>query len=575
MESNRPARRKGFITAVFLGLLCCGLLAFWALRGLHRAPVAEVVKLVHKDIPILALDLAFTDLKGNPVPAAETRLLAGVVAKADQAKGAATCPEITGGDAPNGAISPEKRKMDDNCPKHATWYVKRHPLGLSLYFMEPAKILPLFEKEGAMKTLWESRFVQGILREPLMSGRVRAEDLGLAGLEGAFFEKLVKEALSADAILHYDFIHGNKGFVFSFVRNKCLYAAKALPIIAAKLVRSGYQVPGIEEPVLEMHVGLQRLFFCQYKERVYFANGLEALLNVVDQEAPPESDAPKTPLLLSLRAEAFLDKLVPALAGKSGLHMNLGIDFSEDSPGALRFTAGEYAKHLRPTLFKGVPASIPRDVFAAVITSFHLSPDISEEAWQELATKGPGETPAKEPQESGVAILWDLSAEERGITSVGVAIASQTAPSDAKELNHYFKNKELTAVCGGGTVYLAATNKNLLLRMQESCEHRSMSILDWERGQKSNLYASSQLSMFINPGGGLRELLLSGGAAATETTDFLPQWKQELEKAKARLYAEGKTVFGGLPILAYSGNVAPGGKTVELQGFTVKQGVSP
>lgn len=575
MESNRSAKRKTIITALLLGLLCCGLLAFWALRGLHKASVTEVAKLVHKDIPILSLDLAFTDLKGNLVAAGETRILSRVVPPVEKAANDAACPEIAGGDAPNGASYPEKRKIEDKCPKRAAWYVKRHPVGLSLFFMEPEKFLLLFEKEGSVKALWESRFVQGILREPLQSGRVRAEDLGLAGLEGAFFEKLLKEALSADAILHYDFIHGNKGFVFSFVRNKCLYAAKALPVIAAGLVRSGYQVPGIDEPVFEMHVGLQRLFFCQYKERVYFANGLEALLNVVDQEVPTENDAPKTPLILTLRAEAFLDKLVPVFAEKPRLHMNLGIDFSDNSPGLLRFDAGEYTKHLRPALFKGVPASIPQDVFAAVITSFHLSPEITDEAWQELATKGPGTTPAKEPQESGVALLWDLSAEERGITGVGVVIANQTAHGSVEKLQHFFKNKELTATCGGGTVSLAATNKSLLLRMQESCERRSLSILDWERGQKSSLYAASQLTMFMNPGGGLRELLLSGGAAATETTDFLPEWKQELEKAKARLYSEGKTLFGGLPIWGFSGNAAPGAATVELKGFTVKQGVTP
>jgi len=448
-------------------------------------------------------------------------------------------------------------------------------VGLSLFFIKPETILPLFAKEGPVKTLWESRFVQGLLREPLQSGRVRAEDLGLQGLEGAFLEKLVKEALSADGILHYDFIHGDKGFVFSFVRNKCFYAATALPVIAAKLARSGYQVPGIEEPVLEMHVGLQRFFLCQHKERVYLANGLEALLNVVDQEAPLEKDGPKTPLVLSLRAEAFLDKLVPALAGKPGFHLNLGIDFSETDPGALRFDSGKYADSLRPGLFKGVPASIPQDVFAAVVTSFHFSPGLTDEEWRELAENGVKEPAAKEPTESGVAILWDLSAEEPGITGVGVAIANQTAPGNVEELNRYFKNKELTGSCGGGTVYLAATNKNLLLRMQETCERRSMSILDLERGQKSSLYSTAQLSMLVNPGGGLRELLLAGGAAASAGTDFEPQWKQELEKAKARLYAEGKTVFGGLPILGYAGNAEPGAQTVELKGFTVKQGVSP
>lgn len=558
-----------------MGLLCGGLLVFLVLKGLHKAPVTQVVRLVHKDIPILSLDLAFTDLAGEPVPADNTRLLASGPPPIDKTPAQATCPEITGGDAPNGQSYPEKREIGDNCPKRATWYVKRHPVGLSLFFVKPETILPLFDKEGPVKTLWESRFVQGLLREPLQSSRVRAEDLGLQGLEGAFLEKLVKEAMSADGILHYDFIHGDKGFVFSFVRDKCLYAATALPVIAAKLARSGYQVPGIDEPVLEMHVGLQRFFLCLHKERAYLANGLEALLNVVDQEATLEKDAPQTPLVLSLRAEAFLDKLVPALAGKPGFHLNLGLDFSETAPGVLRFDSGKYAASLRPGLFKGVPASIPRDVFAAVVTSFHFSPELTDEQWRELATNGAKEPAAKEPTESGVAILWDLSAEEPGITGVGVAIANQTAPENVEELNRYFKNKELTAACGGGTVYLAATNKNLLLRMQETCERRSMSILDLERGQKSSLYSTAQLAMLINPGTGLRELLLAGGAAASETTDFEPQWKQELEQAKARLYAEGKTVFGGLPILGYAGNADPGARAVELQGFTVKQGVSP
>lgn len=575
MEPNRSAKRQGIITAILLGLLCCVLLAFWAWRGLQHASVSQVAELVHKDIPILSLDLAFTDLEGEAIPVAETRLLSHVGPAAEKMAGEAPCPEIIGGDAPNGQTAVDQQPLGNNCPKQAKWYVKRHPPALSLFFIKPEKILPLFATEGAVQSFWESRFVQGLLRDPLQSGRVRAEDLGLAGLEGAFLEKLAKEALAADAILHYDFIHGNKGFVFSFVRNKCAYAAKALPVIAANLVRSGYQVPGIDEPVFEMHVGLQRLFFCQYKERVYLANGLEALLNVVDQEVPLEDGAPKTPLVLSLRAEAFLDNLIPTFVGKPELHMHLGIDFSENSPGALHLDSGKYANHLRAKLFKGVPASIPRDIFAAVVTSLHLSAEMTDDEWLELAENGPGETLAGGPEESGVAIVWDLSSDEQGLTSMGVAIANQSTPESAEKLGRYFKNQELTAVCGGGTVYLAATHKNLLLRMLESCEHRSMSILDWDRGRKADLYSSSQLSMFMNPGGGLRQLLLAGGAAASDNTDLQPEWKQEMEKAKAALYQEGQTVFGRLPIVGYAGNAVLGAGTIELKGFTAQQGVSP
>jgi membrane peptidoglycan carboxypeptidase len=49
---------------------------------------------------------------------------------------------------------------------------------------------------------------------------------------------------------------------------------------------------------------------------------------------------------------------------------------------------------------------------------------------------------------------------------------------------------------------------------------------------------------------------------------------QEYEQAKEVMRQDGEKVFGGLPIFAYAGVVAPTAELVQLKGFTVKQGAS-
>ena len=106
------------------------------------------------------------------------------------------------------------------------------------------------------------------------------------------------------------------------------------------------------------------------------------------------SDAPESPIVLSVRAEAFVDNLLPVMTGRPGFTMDLGFGLSGTTPDVLCFPAGKIAGHLRPRLFKGVLAAIPHDAFAAVAASFHLPPDMSAEAWKKLATEGPGDPPA-------------------------------------------------------------------------------------------------------------------------------------------------------------------------------------
>ena len=223
MESTGTGKSKTLIKAAAVaGVLA--LILFLVYRGLHRLSLGALIK---DDLPMLTLDLRFIDLKGDEVPTDQTRLAAPATTLGKVSKTGA-CPEMQGGDIKGGSRADGAAAKD--CPKTATWFVKHHPPGVSLSFADPQRLLTFFETDAAFKEIWESRFVQGVLYDPLRNAGVRAEDLGLQGLEGAFLARLIKESLAAHARLDYDIVHGRKGFVYSFVRGECPYAAKALPV---------------------------------------------------------------------------------------------------------------------------------------------------------------------------------------------------------------------------------------------------------------------------------------------------------------------------------------------------------
>jgi len=570
VESINARKSKGVIRAAAVVLALVSALLFWTCKGLHKTALSSFVR---SDLPMLDLDLHFVDLSGQEVPPNETRLAAetGKPGSTPQS-GTEACPEIQGGDVRGGSDVKPGDKIPDTCPKKVQWYVKRHPIALSLCFPEPQKILSLLKEDGAFKEIWESKFVQGILYDPIHSAGIRAEDLGLQGLEGAFLARLAKEGIAGHGVLNYDAVHGKKGIVFSFVRDECPYASKALPVIARTLFRSGYRVPKLGEPIYEMRIGLQRIFITEQEGRIYVSNGLEGMLNVLESIRPPDGNTSNTPIVLTLRGEAFLDKLLEAMTAQSDFTVVMGFGLSKESPGYLHIPAGKYAKHLRPKVFKGVLASIPHDVFAALVTSFYLPPNMTPQEWKQLATEGPGDQTANIPEEGGAAVLWDLSSESSGITNIGIAIANQTTPDETQRFKSYFANPDLTATCGGGTVLLASTSQPLLTRMKEACERQSLSILDWERGAKTNDYDSAQIFLFMNPGTGMKELFLAGGAKSDDQEGTKPQWKEHYERAKAAMREDSERLFGSLPVFAYSGSAAPSAREVQLKEFKVQQG---
>jgi len=608
-----PNKAKKSTNVVRTGLAAVAavvaLLLFWTCNDLQTAPLSHYVR---SDLPMLDLELQFINLKREKIPPEKTKLgspekeepAAKTPETATKEKGSTAketdtttqepasgsqeetstpeetattemCPELFGGDTKSGSTSTSAKDRGADCPKTATWRVKRHPIGYSLTFQEPDKFLSLFEGNTKVKELFQSKLFQGVFYDPLHSASVRAEDLNLEGAEGAFLAKLVKEALHAHAVLHYDVVHGKKGFVFSFVRSECSYLSKVLPIIGRVLARSGYRTAKLKEPVLEAKIGLQRIFLTQYDDRIYLSNGLEALFNVLESLSPPEADLPKMPLVLTVRGEAFVDKLLPVMVGRPAVSVQLGFGLSEDSLGILQFPAGKLARKLHPKIFKGVLAGIPHDVSAAVATSYYLSPTMTTEAWQQMASKGPDDDAAPEgPREAGFALLWDLTSEGDRLSNIGVVIANQTTPDEVDQFKHYFADPALTTECGGGTVFLAATSSALLARMRESCAGQSLSVLNWERGARTKEYETAQLLLFMNPGTAMRELFLAGGAKSGEEGEFEPEWKQQYEKAKEGMREDGEKVFRSLPIFAWSGNTAPTADVIQLKGITVKQGAS-
>jgi hypothetical protein len=534
-----------------------GVLLVWMAARLHSAPLSTYLR---KDMPVLELDLRFKDFKGQEVAPENTKLAGGIVKKDEEGQ-EGKCPELVGGDTSRRSTLADLKKINEGCTRRAKWVVKRHPIGFSLYILDGDKTVEWLQKENGEEGLFRKKLFRGLFHDLQHTAKIRAEDLQLSGLEGAFVSRLILEALRADATIHYDISHGEKGFVFSFVRRKCPFSAKALPILCGVLARSAYTVPKLKEPILEMSIGLQRIFLTQVDDRVYLSNGLEALLNVLENNPAPTTNPPRSPLVLTVRAETFVDKFLPVATSEKSFEITAGIGFSADgNPGELRFSGGKFARHLCPKIFPGVFAGIPGDAFSAVVTSFYIPPHMPNDYWSDLAKNGPGSEPAADPPEGGFALIWDLDHSEDGVSGIGAVIAVQSKPDEAESFRGYFADQDLTSECGGGTVFLAATSQNLLNRMREGCAGQSLSIRNWEHGARRGEYEGVQIMMFLNPAVAMRELTLAGDAGKTNAYEDA---RQVMEKEAEKDYLR-------LPIFVYSGSAGKEGM-VQLKGFTVNQ----
>jgi hypothetical protein len=561
MEPLTPSKRLIVIAAAVALTATAGIVAYWQLS---KAPLNDMVR---ADLPMLDLTVKLRDAANQDLDPAESRI--GSVE--EPPVGDERCPALSGGDVSSATFASADAQRPADCPRKAAWYVKKHPVAFTLYFNQGKIFLQWWDSQPQIKTLVDNRFSQGLFFGLLQSLKVKAEQLNLQGLQGEFLAHLLRDAIAANAELHYDMAHGNRGWVLSYLRSDSDFAEQALPAMAGLLASSGYRVVKLPEPILEIRVGFQQFFLTEYQHRIYLAQSLEALLNVIDSVEPLYTRAP-APLNLTVRAEAFIDNLLPVLTGSPSWDAQFGFELKDGKLGELTLPAGPWTKQLHDKLFEGVLASIPHDAFAAVAASIQLSPTLSVDDWRKFAAEGP--SPAAPNQEpGGLALVWDFDADSSG-GAVGVIVANPNQPQASQAYQQYLRNAELSAECAGGSVFLAATSQGLLTRMKEACAHQSLSPLDWQRGGDKQRLQSAQLLTFVNPGAGIRELFLAGGAGnAQDANEFAPRWQQDYEKAKAAMRQDGDKLFGSLPIFSYAGRVA-GGDAVTLQGRTVSQGVA-
>jgi hypothetical protein len=566
MESSASRKRLAYL---IVGLALAIIAGVFAYRKLSVAPLNLMVK---ADLPMLDTVLKLRDLDGNDVSAEGSRI--GDTREAPP--GDERCPALIGGDSSDATTLSDSEKRPDDCPQRATWYVKRHPIAFSLYFEDGAGLLNWYDHQAQVQAWVANRFVQGLFYGFLHSLKVRAEDLKLQGLQGELLTTLLREAIAAHGQLHYDMVHGGQGWVLSFVRNDSAFAVKGIPVMAAALARNGYKLAKLPNPVLEMNIGLQRLFLTQYQDRIYLAFSLEALLNVIESLTPPGGGIPDAPLSMTMRAEAFVDKLLPVMAGSSALDVTLAFTLKDGKLGALHIPSGPWVRQLHAHIYDGVLAAIPHDAFAAIAASFQLPATLTQEDWRKLATEGPGRQAVGAPEESGFAVVWDFDGKNSPNGAIGIIVANQTDPLAGGAYRQYLRDADLSSECGGGALFLAASSERLLARMKEACARQSLSPLDWEHGAGRQRYTSAQLMSFINPGTGLRELFLAGGAGEEGDAgdNFAPRWKQNYETAKAAMRNDGDKLFNALPIFAYAGR-AEAGKAVTLDGYAISQGVAP
>ncbi|QPK65271.1 hypothetical protein IVG45_10230 [Methylomonas sp. LL1] len=560
MEPLTPSKRLIAISLAVTLTATAGIVAYFQLS---KKPLSQMTR---PDLPMLDLTVKLLNVDDQELDAAGSRI--GDIEEVPA--GDERCPALSGGDISSATVVSSDLRRPADCPRKATWTIKKHPVAFTLYFNQGQTFLNWWDSQPQIKTLLDNRFSRGLFFGLLQSLKVKAEQLNLQGLQGEFLAHLLRDAIAANAELHYDMAHGNRGWVLSYLRHDSAFAEQALPAMAGLLAGSGYRVPKLPEPILEMKIGFQQFFLTEYQHRIYLAQSLEAMLNVIDSVLPMYDHDP-APLNLTVRTEAFINHLLPVLTGSPTWNAQFNFDLKDGKLGGLVLPAGPWTRQLHGTLFEGVLASIPHDAFAAVAASLRLPPTLTVDDWRKVASEGPSTTtPGPEP--GGLALVWDFDADNpRG--AIGVIVANPAEPQASQAYQQYLRNAELSAECAGGSVFLAATSQGLLTRMKEACARQSLSILDWQRGSDKQRFSSAQLMTFVNPGAGIRELFLAGGAGnAQDANEFSPRWQQDYEKAKAAMRQDGDKLFDSLPIFSYAGKVS-GDSEVSLEGKWVAREV--
>ena len=569
-----PPKRRNYQIALITALATLGACLFlWQLAG--KQPISGLR--AASAVPGVQVKLSITDIHREQIAADKTRFKIDNAAAAPAASQtpAATPPPLPPGKHPS--PTPELKQISLSL-------IKRPP-SLSIGFGSGRAMLDWFDNSVAAKSFLESDVIQGIFRDVMATLQVRTDDLELSGMRGLTIMTMFREAVAAHGAVHYDMYEGRQGFTFNFVRSEAPILSRFLPLLTSAVRRHSYNVPGLNNPVVELSLGKQLLLLTEDKKRVYVSNGIKALLNVLDtpgiNEVSPNSE---DLVMATVRAETILDKLLPIIAGSQHWNSSIVLNFA-GKPAApelsLAFDPAKAFAFLRPQISPAVLSAIPQNVFASAAASFAIPPEMTADDWSNVALDKIS-APQAATAEGGVALIWDLSAKkDPGLSNVGVVIYMPDPDSAAMKLSDYF-NEEQTFFeeCENGKIWLASSDELLLTRMKEACARQSSSLLNWfEDGSLKKIEAAPQLVFSFTPAVGFDETFTAGRAApgggeeteaageegSEENSTKPASWKQAYQDAVERSSAASKKFSSTLPAFVFLGKTSASG--AQLKGI--------
>jgi hypothetical protein len=560
VEGNKSRGvRVVIILALITFLVTCALFATG--RMLQGYSLRDALS---PDVPVLELHVAFLEPSASGSSGASATDVSATAASADT-PAANVCPDVIGGDL--GRSAPKRRRSyfeptPHPCPLEATWRVYKNPVAASLFFARGTDVIDWYDSNAQVSAFRQTDLWKGLIRQVADTLKVRAEELQLEDWKGEFLAPLLRDALAADASLHYDLIHGPGGFAFAFNRSKAPLADKALPLVVRGLATNAYEAEGYEQPLVEVRFYGRALFLTQVGERVVVSSSLEGLLNVLEQDpfVPPQEAGS---LVAVVRPESFMDKLLVSTVGEPRWPLSLSFDLSRTA------STLEGATVPRARIFQtfasstdgGVLASLPHDAVAAVALSAHVPLDKPVSEWS-ISDAGTGAA-------SGVGLVWDVSGKDKRF-DVGIAIAAPTGANVSARPEDFVSNRGVVTTCAGGAVWLASSSDPLLGRMRASCEKHSLSIRDLS-GFKAGDLEGQQVSAVFNAGVMLHEIFVLGGGEQSESDDASSSEgdaaKDPEREARERIAKMVAEVVPTLPVIGLMGRLKDSQSALHLKGF--------
>lgn len=468
----------------------------------------------------------------------------------------------------------------------------RYPVSISMYASNGQQLLEWFGQARAPISQVKSDLIQGTLKDVLDTLKIRAEDLRIEGMQGYFVEALLRDALTAEAALHYDISRGKSGFVLTFKRQAAPLVSRLLPLVFASMAKREYIVARARFSIVEIMLGVQPLFIGEvpFGEGTYIlvSPSLPAILNLLEQEVlsepRPAAASGAVPLIARVRSEAFINSLLPLLTGHRRWPVEVLFEQRGDAlvPSQIKAGAANIFSFTAQKLSPGVVAAIPQDSLLALATSIQVPLDLEPAQWNNIALSGL-DAGAPAGEEAGLAIIWDVSEHySDDLSAFGVAMSSADKRLTEDMLKSYLNTDVVTGSCAGGHVLLASSARALLQRMRDACERQSKSLVDLKRAgmfdirSKSSGNEAPNLLISFSPNPGLMAIFEAGlGTAKAEREPELePQWKADYQRAIEAARENTRSALISLPHMLFSGSAGKDGVSLtEVNVGGAKDGV--